>query len=254
MKVQPHPDVSVTQSGHVAVVEIHRSPNNYFDAGLVAGIAGAIVALDERPECRVVVLASDGRCFCAGADFNGPERTDPRAVYRAALPIFRRRKPLVAVIQGPAIGGGLGLALAADFRFVAPEARFHANFVRIGLHPGFGLTYTLSRAIGTQRAADLLLSGRRVDGSEALRLGLADKLAPLETLRTAAVEFAAAIGAGAPLAIQSIQSALIEGVAENVELAMDREAAAQEALIATADFREGVRATAERRAPHFTGN
>jgi enoyl-CoA hydratase/carnithine racemase len=174
-------------------------------------------------------------------------------VYRAALPIFKRRKPLVAVVQGPAVGGGLGLALAADFRFAAPEARFHANFVRIGLHPGFGLTYTLSRAIGTQKAAELLLSGRRVDGSEALRLGLADRVAPLAMLRTAAVEFAAAIGEGAPLAIRSIQSALIEGLAESVELAMDREAAAQETLMGSADFREGVQAAAERRTPQFTG-
>lgn len=253
MKAPLHADVSVTQSGHVAVVEIHRPPYNYFDAALVAGVASAIASLDETSECRAVVLASEGRCFCAGADFSGAERPDPRGIYRAALPLFKRRKPLIAVVQGAAIGGGLGLALAADFRFAAPEARFHANFVRIGLHPGFGLTYTLPRVVGTRMAADLLLSGRRIDGNEALRIGLADKLPSLEQLRAAAVEYAVAMSEGAPLALQSIQSALIEGLAEHVEQAMDREAAAQEALMATADFREGVRAAAERRPPQFTG-
>jgi len=254
MKAQLHPDVSVEALGHVTVVEIHRPPNNYFDAGLVGAIADALARLDETPECRVVVLASQGRCFCAGANFNGPERLEPRAVYRAALPMFKRRKPLVAVVQGPAVGGGLGLALAADFRLAAPEARFHANFVALGLHPGFGLTYTLPRAIGTQKAASLLLSGRRVDGNEALQLGLADGLAPLERLRPAAMEFAAALATGAPLAIRSIQFALIDGVAAHVEQAMEREALAQEALMGTADFKEGVRAAAERRPPHFTGS
>lgn len=248
-----HPDVSVTQLAHVGVVEIHRPPHNYFDAELVAGIAAAITTLDAAPECRAMVLVSEGRCFCAGADFTGPSRTDPGAVYRSALPIFRRHKPLVAAIQGPAIGGGLGLALSADFRVAAPEARFQANFVRIGLHPGFGLTHTLARVIGTQAAANLFLTGRRVDGAEALQLGLADKLVALADLRAAAIEYAEIIGAGAPLAIQSIQTALTQDLAGCVEKAMSRELAAQEALFKTADFVEGVRASAERRAPRFTG-
>src|SRR6185312_13741536 len=253
MKRQSHSDVSVELSGHVAVVEFNRPPHNHFDAALLAAIAEALATLDETPECRVTLLASQGRCFCAGADFNGPEKLEPSSVYRAALPLFRRRKPLVAVIQGPAVGGGLGLALAADFRFAAPEARFHANFVALGLHPGFGLTYTLPRAIGTQKATHLLLSGRRVDGTEALQLGLADAVAPLASLRSTAVKFAGALATGAPLAIRSIQSALIDGVAEHVERAMEREAAAQAVLMSTADFKEGVRATAERRPPDFTG-
>lgn len=246
--------LSIALSRGVAVLEMHRPPHNFFDLELITRIARGIEAMNETAECRCMVLAAEGRSFCAGADFGGGSvPVDAGAIYRAALPIFRRRKPLVAAVQGPAIGGGLGLAVAADFRVVAPEARFQANFVRIGLHPGFGLTHTLPRLLGAQVASQLLLTGRSVDGREALTLGLADQLAEAGELRSIALGFAESIAAGAPLALRSIQSALIAHLADEVEQAMARELVEQEQLFASADFREGVLATREKRPPVFNG-
>ena len=154
-------------------------------------------------------------------------------------------------MQGAAIGGGLGLALAADFRVVAPEARLSANFARLGFHQGFGLSVTLPRLVGHQRAAELLYTGRRVDGDEALAMGLADRLVPLDEVRDAAFAFAADIAASAPLAVESIRATLRGDLAEQVAAATDHEMAEQLRLRRTADFAEGAKAMSERRTPRF---
>jgi enoyl-CoA hydratase/carnithine racemase len=159
----------------------------------------------------------------------------------------------VAAIQGPAIGGGLGVALVADFRVAAPEARFAANFVKIGIHPGFGLTHTLPRLIGEQKASLLFLTGRRLDGGEALAWGLVDQLSTQERLREDALALAAEIAEGAPLAIVSTRATLRAGLADAVLEQTKHERAEQERLFTTQDHAEGVRAVAERRAGNFTG-
>ena len=160
---------------------------------------------------------------------------------------------MVAAVQGAAIGGGLGLAMAADFRVASPEARFSANFARLGFHHGFGLTVTLPAAVGQQRALELLYTGRRVAGEEALQMGLCDRLAPAGDLRARAHALAAEIAASAPLAVRSIRETMRGDLAGRVRAALVRERAEQERLNRTEDFREGVRATAERREAHFTG-
>ncbi len=167
--------------------------------------------------------------------------------------MIRTRLPIVAAVQGAAIGGGLGLALAADFRVAAPEARFSANFARLGFHQGFGLSVTLPALVGQQRAAELLYTGRRVPGDEAVAIGLADRSAPLGEVRDAAIAFAAEIAASAPLAVASIRETLRGDLADRVVVATERELAEQTRLRATDDFAEGARAMAQRRTPDFTG-
>jgi len=248
--------VSLDDDG-VARVEIRRPPNNFFDRALVASLADALEALDAEPACRAAVLASQGKHFCAGASFGGGRDEAPdarnRHLYDEAQRLFETRKPLVAAVQGAAVGGGLGLALACDFRVAAPEARFAANFARLGFHHGFGLSVTLPRVAGVQRAQELLFTGRRVPGEEALALGLCDRLVPADELRDAARALAAEIAASAPLAVASIRETLRAGLADAVRAATDRERAEQERLQATQDFREGVAAMAERRRPVFRG-
>jgi 2-(1,2-epoxy-1,2-dihydrophenyl)acetyl-CoA isomerase len=138
-----------------------------------------------------------------------------------------------------------------DFRVAAPEARFSANFARLGFHQGFGLSVTLPRLIGHQAAAEMLYTGRRVKGDEAVEMGLADKLAPLESVRDAAHEWAPEIALSAPLAVRSIRTTLRAGLADAIKAATDHEAIEQARLQTTTDWKEGVAAMAERRTPNF---
>ena len=251
------PDIAVSHDGHVGIVEMRRPPNNFFDLALIGQIGAALEAFDAHAECRAVVLAAEGKNFCAGADFanrpdTGAEQGD-KHLYKEATRLFRTRKPVVAAVQGAAVGGGLGLALVADFRVTCAEARFAANFARLGFHPGFGLTATLPRLIGAQRAALLFYTGRRVPGDEAVAMGLADELAPQGEVREAALTLAAEIAASSPLAVPSIRETLRRGLADQVEAATERELVEQEWQRRTEDFAEGVRAMAERRLPRFQG-
>jgi enoyl-CoA hydratase/carnithine racemase len=227
---------------------------------LIRDIAEAYVSLDGQPGCRAIVLCSEGKHFCAGADFNAESSAEALPVegaaslYREAVRLFRCELPVVACVQGAAIGGGLGLACSADFRVGAPEARFAANFSRLGFHHGFGLSVTLPAIVGGQRALELLYTGRRFGGEEAHRIGLFDRLAPLPELRAAARAMAAEIAASAPLAVRSIRQTMRGRLADAVAEATDREDAEQIRLRTTADFAEGVRASAERREPQFSGH
>src|SRR5262249_44572183 len=156
----PFKDIVVDKSGFVALVEIRRPPHNFFDIALIREIADALEALDEDGGCRAVVLAAQGKSFCAGANFGDGSTLDPEGrrpgeaiepaghLYMEAVRLFRTRKPIVGAIHGAAVGGGLGLALVADLRVTCPQARFCANFTRLGFHPGFGLTTTLPEVIG----------------------------------------------------------------------------------------------------------
>jgi enoyl-CoA hydratase/carnithine racemase len=252
-------DLRLSVSEHVATVEIHRPPNNYFDVVLIAAIADAYETLDRDPNCRAIVLAAEGKAFCAGADLSGSQPTtsqssEPqRHLYKEAIRLFRTRKPVVAAVHGAAVGGGLGLALSADFRVTCEGARFSANFSRLGFHPGFGLSVTLPRLVGVQHAATLLYTGRRIAGREAVAIGLADKLVDEPDVRKEAAAFAAEIAASAPLAILSIRETLRRGLADAVESATERELVEQDWQRKTADFKEGVSAMAARRTPNFTG-
>ncbi len=251
-------DVAVTlDDGFVALAEVQRPPNNFFDHALIASLADAFEALDAEAGCRAIVLASDGRHFCAGANFASKEPattgTSGTHLYDEAVRLFATQTPVVAAVQGAAIGGGLGLALMPDFRVAAPEARFSANFARLGFHHGFGLSVTLPRLVGPQAAAELLYTGRRLKGEEAHALGLCDRLVALADVRDEAHALAAEIATSAPLAIASIRETLRGGLADEIRTATDREKAEQDRLQRTADFKEGTRAMAERRAPRFEG-
>jgi len=252
--------IAVGRQGHVAIVEICRPPHNYFDIPMIGAIADAFEALEADDDCRAIVLCSQGSSFCAGADFANREAAPaPRSlravnpIYDEAVRLFACTKPVVGAIQGPAIGGGLGLALVPDFRVACPEARFSANFNRIGFHPGFGLTHTLPRLIGTQQAAMMFYTGRRLGGEEALAIGLADRLMPREQVRDAAIGLATEIAISSPLAVRSTRAALRGDLVEAVRAAVAQESAYQNVQFRTEDFREGVKAMAERRAPQFKG-
>ena len=260
-------DIEVTKDGFVTTVEIQRPPHNFFDHTLIAQIADAFSVADEDPDCRALVLAAQGKSFCAGANFGTGQDDDSGSddfteegfqnttgiLYREAARLFDNKKPIVGAIQGAAIGGGLGLSLVPDFRVVSPQARFGANFVKLGIHQGFGISVVLPRLVGQQAANMMLLTGRRLTGEQALEIGLADVLTDQDNLRERAHELAAEIAENAPLALLSVRATMREGLAEAVAAATEHELKEQQRLIATEDSREGIRSVAERRPGNFKG-
>jgi len=239
--------------GHVAEVELHRPPANYFDADLLNGVVDAVAWAATRGG-RAVVLCAEGKHFCAGLDFGATDKPSDDALanlYGSARQLIGGPLPLVAALQGSAIGGGLGLALAADFRVATPTSRFSANFARLGFHQGFGISLTLPATVGRQRALELLTTGRRIDGVEALAIGLVDRLD--DDPRAGAHALAAEIAGSAPQAVRSIRATLRAGLVEAFAAAVDHERSEQVRLMETEDFREGIAASMDHRPPEFTG-
>ena len=181
--------IKVSTEGHIATVELRRAPNNHVSVPMIGEMGEALEGFDRDKDIRAIVLCSDGKHFSAGADLvtrdaDGREiGAGRRHLYKEAIRLVRTGKPIVAAVQGAAVGAGLGLALVADFRVTCAEARFSANFTRLGFHPGFGLTATLPRLLGPSKAALLMYTGRRVPGDEAVAMGLADVLVPLADVR-----------------------------------------------------------------------
>jgi enoyl-CoA hydratase/carnithine racemase len=254
-------DVELTIDGHIATLEIQRPPHNYLDITLIDNLATALEYIDAETDVRAVLLCSDGRSFCAGAELgrDAPDtpptgnRTGREHLYREAVRLFDTGTPIVAAVQGNAIGAGLGLALVADFRVATPDARLTASFARLGFHNGFATSATLPRVVGQQWASRLLMTGMRISGEKAHEIGLVDELAPEEQLRERALELCRELASAAPLAVRSIRRTQRRGLVDDVRRATDTEQVEQDWLRRTADFKEGVRATAERRDPEFRG-
>ncbi len=269
MSGQARSDLLVDIDGHVATVTLNRPPHNFLDFDQIGHLADTLEGLERSGEIRAVVLAANGRSFCAGANFAGggvaPELegdgereaiggSATLRLYDEGVRLFEIGLPIVAAVQGPAIGGGLGLAMVADFRITCPEARFSANFAALGIHQGFGLSVTLPERLGPSRASLVLLTARRFNGAQAVEIGLADELVPASALVDRARRLAGEMAANAPLALRSIRATLRQGLADRVRRATRHEAAEQARLSATSDAAEGIRAVSERRAGNFTGN
>jgi len=250
-------DIGVSTEGHVGIVEIQRPPHNFFDNSLINQIADAFEAFDRDVNVRAYVLCAQGKSFCAGADFANRPQTGAaesgKHLYKEATRLFRSKKPSVAAVQGPAIGGGLGLAMMPDFRVTCAEGRFAANFTRLGFHPGFSLTFTLPRLIGQQKANLMFYTGRRIGGEEAVAWGMADLLVPLADVRKAALGLAAEIAESAPLAVQSTRETMRRGFADAAEVATERELTEQDWTRKTEDFKEGIKSYAEKRPGNWKG-
>lgn len=245
----------------VATVEIHRPPNNFFDFQLIQDIATVYEGFDRDTSVRAIVLCAEGKHFCAGANFGGGDNVRDDGVNRAtggdlygeAVRLIEASVPVVAAVQGAAIGGGLGLACSADFRVGCIETRMAANFSQLGFHHGFGLTITLPPIVGQQKALEMLYTGKRLTGEQAHNIGLLDRFVPLEDVRSEAHALAAEIATSAPLAVRSIRATMRQGIGDRYRLATARERKEQDRLQKTDDFKEGIRASAERRAPQFQG-
>lgn len=252
-------DVQVELKDYVAVVEIQRPPHNFIAVDLLRSLVEAFQDLDENRDCRASVLAAQGTAFCGGANLPNKlsgaleveEGKNP--LYTEAVRLFSCKKPIVGAIHGAAIGGGLGLALVPDFRVTCPDARFSANFAKLAIHPGFGLTYTLPTLIGQQKANLMFYTGRRIKGEQAVEWGLADVLTSQDKVRAEACKLAQEIAENGPLAILSMRKTLRQGLVERVQAQTDLEHQEQSRQRDTEDFKEGIRAVMERRSGNFVG-
>ena len=242
---------------HVSLIEFDAGDHNYLDLHGMRSFADILELLDDDPKCRCIVLTANGRTFCAGVRFDASNAEggapDPSLFYAQAMRIFGTRKPWIAAIQGAAVGAGLGLAVAADFRVGCKEARFSANFNRLGFHPGFGLSVTLPRLIGMQKAATLFYTARRIDGVLAKEIGLLDEIVDAPLLRAHAISFAEELAASAPIAVQSTRKTLRTGLELQVRHANAIGLELQRQQMKMQDFAEGVSAMSARREPVFSG-
>ena len=257
-------DVAVTRlDGHVVQCEIKRPPNNFFDHQLIKDLADCFEDIDKHNDIRAIVLCAEGKHFCAGANFGSSVRAaeleqrtenDRNPLYDEAVRLFRCNKPVIAAVQGAAVGGGFGLALMADFRVVCPATRMTANFVKLGFTPGFGLTHTLERIVGAQKANLMFLTGKRINGETAQEWGLGDIYTDTDNVRSAAIELAQEIAENAPLALLSVREQMRPNIAEAVNDVTTIESREQKWLQQTSDHKEGIKAVAERRAGNFTSS
>ncbi|MFT7650223.1 MAG: enoyl-CoA hydratase/carnithine racemase [Candidatus Poriferisodalaceae bacterium] len=253
----------IERDGNVGVVIMDRPPHNFLNYQQIHDLADAFGELQDDMSIRCGVLAADGRSFCAGADFagDGVGGGDDEVVggsatlklYQGSARLFDIVLPIVGAIQGPAVGGGLGLAMVPDIRITCPEARFSANFAALGIHQGFGMSVTLPELLGPTRAAEVLYTARRYKGEEAVAVGLADECVPADQLRGRAMELAHEIGANAPIALRDIKSTLRLGLGDRIREITKREASIQERLSNTDDAKEGIKSVGERRPGNFTG-
>ena len=212
---------------------------------------------------RVVVITGAGRGFCSGLDLSEPprlpegdlhQRLDPLAwVGKWVLACVRCEKPLIAAINGSAAGAGFGLALAADIRLIAREARVTAGYVRRGLSPDAGVSYTLPRLIGLARASEIMITGRDLDADEAQRIGLVASVFDDATFTSDVIGYAERLAAGPPIAYALTKRLLWTTFDVSLEDHLSRELTSIKTCFASQDVAEAIRAFQEKRAPAFRG-
>jgi len=229
---------------------------------LTGAWVAAMSALRGDRDARVLLVTGAGTAFCAGGDLSwlgvgaglsvDELRSRMAPFYRAWLSIRDLEVPTIAVINGPAVGAGLALALACDLRYAAPEATMSVPFTSLGIHAGMAATWLLPEVAGLPVARELLLTGRVVTGEEAVGMGLINRTFPGEGLLAAALGVARSIAANAPVATRLTTVALRDGHRSMAD-ALRWEALAQPVTMATEDLAEGIAAQRERRPPRFTG-
>ena len=242
----------------VAVLTIHRPAKlNAFTPGMTEALISHVTQLNEEPEVRAVVLTGAGRAFCAGSDIAG------LADYPSAVEFGNRpdycdtirllRQPVIAAVNGHALGGGLELALACDIRLAAEPATFAAPEIKLGWIGGGGMSALLAHSIGTSNAALMLLTGDPVDAATALRWGLVTEVRPADGLLDRARQLAGVIASRAPIAAQAARRNLRAAFEMPLGRAIDYERQLQTICFATEDAAEGRAAFTERRTPVFRG-
>ncbi len=264
--------VLLERRGAVALVTFNDPERlNAMTEAMGVAIAEACRSLAGEESVRAVVLTGAGRAFSAGGDLDmlermgragnadrgGPTRAQHREFmgrfYRLYLTLRELPQPTIAAVNGAAVGAGACVALACDLRIGAREAKLGLNFARLGIHPGMAATWTLPRLVGPAHAAELLFTGKLVDGAEAERIGLVNRALPAAEVLASALETAQAIAECSPLAVRGAKRSLAGSASVELGAQLDREAHEQSLCYESSDLIEGLAAVRERRAPKFVG-
>jgi enoyl-CoA hydratase len=255
--------IRVEHKGAVAVVTIERADKlNALNASIVAGLFDAFIGLAHADEVRGIVLTGAGqKSFVAGADIGELATMTPLSgieVSRAGQDAFRfietMRKPVVAAVNGFALGGGLELALACHLRIASENAKLGLPEVKLGIIPGYGGTVRLPRLVGRGRALELILTGEMIDAAEAYRIGLVNRIVPQGELLSAAETLVGKIAANGPVAVALAIEAVDHGYNSTTEDALRLESNLFGLLASTADMKEGMAAFLEKRKAEFRGS
>lgn len=261
LPARPMHTLALAVSDRIATLTVNRPDKlNALNAETISELGAAIDELRGREDVGGIILTGAGRAFVAGADIS--ELTRQSAVSAKQLAqrgqeVFRRfetsPKPVIAAVNGFALGGGCELALACHIRIASDAAKFGQPEVKLGLLPGYGGTQRLTRLVGNGRALQLLLTGEMIDAQEAYRIGVVNRVVAAAELTAAATEMMRQILANGPLAVAACIESVNRGLDITLEEALTLEATQFGLLAATADMQEGTRAFLEKRAARFTG-
>ncbi|HXJ91818.1 MAG TPA: enoyl-CoA hydratase-related protein [Terriglobia bacterium] len=262
----PEEAVLIRRRDGVATLVLNRPEKlNAINAALIEGLTTALDSVERDREIRVAVITGAGRGFCAGGDIEqmmelktGFHSAAFRGFLEAGHGLVRKLrtlpKPVVASVNGPAAGGGVGLALACDLRIASERATFTQAFAKLGLHPDWGGSFNLPRLVGMGRALEMFWLSEPVRAEEAKRLGVINFLVPHESLADETAQLSARLAAAAPLPMALMKQAFYERIHTELERVMDHELEAQMKCFASEDVNEGLRAFTEKRPPKFKGS
>lgn len=255
--------IELEKEGGVATITLNRPDKlNAMCPDLMIDLSNVIEDIQHDEAVRAVVLTGAGRAFCAGGDVKDllSQATDPvemmdRSMEGAKLVAAMRNipKPMIAAVNGPAVGAGCNLALACDIIIAAENASFSMAFISLGLHPDTGGIYFLTRLVGVARACELVFTGKAIGAQEAERIGLINQVVPAEQLESTVSELAGRLAKGPSKAIAMAKATIYQGLTMDMNSVLEAEVRAMSLSIATEDAKEGISAFLERRKPIFKG-
>ncbi len=260
---KPYETIKVEREGNIAWIILNRPHRlNALNDVMMEELGDALATVDDDPGVRCVVITGEGdRAFSVGADITLFPKATPVMAETFSLKgqkifslIEEMSKPVIAAINGYALGGGLELALACDFRIAAEHAELGSPEINIGIIPGWGGTQRLVRIVGLSRAKRLVMLGERISAEEALSIGLVDKVVPFEKLREETMNLAGKLAEGPPIALQYAKYALNFGSQAPLEAGLRLESALMALLFSTKDVKRGIEAFMSRSKPEFKGD
>ena len=260
--------VQYTRDGHIATIRLNRPEmRNAMDFDMSQAFDAAVERAIQDSEAWVVVVTANGKSFCAGVDVkllvpavnNNTDAKFKEPMGRSghigwsAYKLWTLEKPTISAIRGHAFGGGMGIALACDIRVAADDAQFSAIFTQRGLAPDSGTSFFLMQSVGYAKACELAFTARRVDAKEAERLGMVNKVVPIDRVEDEAYTLAREITMGAPIAVRMAKRVLRRGLDAEALASVEYELFVNQLCARTEDLAEGGKAFLEKRAPRWKG-